>query len=481
MINSSIRISLLLIFCNVYSNAKFPKLINIADFSWNSTCSADHFRPTIAGFSFKPDHLMYPHWINMFSWLNYCTSDCNTAKVTITFQKLYNISDYCLSQAFMTTKYRTENVKVIFNTNKYSIVKLEEFKKNIECFLPQNNYGINVEKMSFITGKSTYGDSAGFSSIMIFTFLDVAEDINHSEFYTDIASSNNGATCSVKSVFNAYQCKYALDLVSGLSISSQEWSSQCHINNNNCAGQYFKVTFTIFDVPVIYCFANRQTTHKNIKKLKLKWSSGVEEFASLKNNKFQKCFKYTNMFIETDLYVEVVEIYTIQNVGLSILQVFVKGPPFKDYVLQGTQLHQYTIPPYIQNNFKAIAFSLFGHRSSEDNNCGDILLVFSHNDRMTFEVFLSNLNQSYILTFSQEGDVYEKDAIREYITCDEWNDFWITATNDAIRLGRGLMYNKETLITTHQPSQINGLSKKIELRNVISHHNHTLKINDLGK
>ncbi|CAD5126428.1 DgyrCDS14561 [Dimorphilus gyrociliatus] len=316
--------------------------------------------------------------------------------------------------------------------------------------------------MSFIPKRSASTHNTGFSSIMIFAYEDVAEGIVDSDFYTDIAAANNGATCLAKSVYSSkYLCKNAIDFVSGAFGGYEEWVGNCQ--GTTCIGQYLKVTFKIFGIPIVYCFANRQTSNKYITKLKVKWSSGIEEYAALKTNKHQKCFKYSNMFIETELYVEVVEKYATQNIGLSLVQVFAKGLEKKEYVIQGTEFQQYTLPPYVQNSFNAISFSLFAHRSSVDNNCGDFLLAFSYNNRTTFQVFLSNLIESYIVMFSQETDLYDKDTIQEYIICDEWNHFWITASNDAIKLGKGLLYNKNTLITTHQPPEINGLSKKIEV------------------
>ncbi|CAD5126253.1 DgyrCDS14418 [Dimorphilus gyrociliatus] len=415
----------------------------------------------------------------MQSYLTECNGRCNNHKVNIVFQKVYDIVEYCISHAFMAISHKAKEVTVIYNTasnakNQYKF-NLDATNKDVECFLARYTFGENVKSMTFIPVQTKVTADVGFSSIMIFAYEDgIREKVENSNYYTDIANVRTGATCTANSVYSSsYECQYALDFINGAFQSLNEWAAKC--TGQACIGKHMEVSFSVYGVPSIFCLANRL---QFISKLKVKWSSGLMEIVELNLNIFQKCFKYSKNFIETKVYLEVVEISTTRNIGLSLVQVqhflFLKDIEDRHYDIHTKDHMQYTIPPYIQNNFQAMTFSVYGSQTAS-NVCGGIVFNFYRNNKKSFKMVLSNTVESYLEKLSPS--VYFKDKLQEYVTCGQWNDFWITTLDGTVKLGKGLIYNRNTRIIA--PIVSHGPTDKFLIRNFQTSYHHLLRVNDL--
>ncbi|CAD5126686.1 DgyrCDS14755 [Dimorphilus gyrociliatus] len=402
------------------------KLINVADKLMGSKCFVNSVKPALKGLDFECDNVLSPNWINTNSWITNCNPSCLSEELTITFKTAYDVMEICISQPFISLANKVPDVEITWNDQQSYEIKLDPTAL-IQCFLPKLNYGKQIQNMTFIT-----------------VHTDKLENAKSAEFLTDISSIENGATCRAKTEYsNLWACHLALDFISSLLVAHQEWSSRC--NNGDCIGQFIDVTFKIYDTPVIFCLTNRQSYTQFITKASAKWSSGLIRTHDLGKVYTRFCYNYSSGFVETGVRVSVVEKKGTHSLGFGQLQVFVKNSAEKVYALQGTSDFVYNLPSYIHNNFKAFSFSLYGNNKTSGDNCGDIYITFSFNQTSVFKIFISNIVKSHIVIVDPFAKVYDS-IIQQYIKCNEWNDFWITTTNEINRISQLVWRNTNSSI-----------------------------------
>ncbi|CAD5126266.1 DgyrCDS14427 [Dimorphilus gyrociliatus] len=452
------------------------KLLNIADLSMNSSCTAESTRPSTDLFTFECENALSPQWININPWISNCSPSCYKEKYSLTFKKEYDICEICLSQPFFNDENKVKQVEFCFNGQQSMNVKLD-MEKNIECYLPKLNYGKNVQTMTFIIGHRYKNRNTGLSSIVIYAYdNDTSENMTSADYFTDVSSTANGATCTAKSQLSEnWNCRLALDFQSYLFFKNkQEWVADC--TGSDCIGQYINITFEKYGKPTIYCLTNKQSSKMYIIKVMEKWTSGLIKLQDLKPNQKQQCFEYNEEFIETGLYLESREIQANKNIGFAQVQVFVKELFARDYTLAGTSTYAYKLPSYIHNKFKSFSFQLFKRNSSFSDDCGDIIISFYSNMDVVFKIFISNLLKSYIEIVTPNFIVKAMEVDKFFILCNETNDFWISMSNDTIQFGKGLLYNVNTILTTqfkvNRITEVSWKSKESSFKN-------SIKINDI--
>lgn len=93
-----------------------------------------------------------------------------------------------------------------------------------------------------------------------------------------------------------------------------------------------------------------------------------------------------------------------------------------------------------------------------------------------FKIIISN--QTTVTIEIMQPRKYNHATFNKTLDCAEWNDFWVLVHDEYISLGKGLIYNINTLKTVKYKKQ--SLSSILTLRN-FGGNNHIWKVNDLGE
>lgn len=156
----------------------------------------------------------------------------------------------------------------------------------------------------------------------------------------NVAHKNLGATCSAPAHSNNFLCTAALDNIINTD-GTTDWASNC--SNMNCkdlvyllnlnyhiepvrvclAGRFTFITFSIFININVIMFFRYVRSQSMIKKIKVIWSSGHEDYYHFPSHKYRVCFDYRGKAIEKSASFLFQEFYgNPLHVGLAIINIY---------------------------------------------------------------------------------------------------------------------------------------------------------------
>lgn len=144
------------------------KLVNVADKSFNPTCTVSSFYTLSSKASFNCENALTPEWIDYQSWMSASNSDSNN-HIKITFKQELMVHSFCLSAIIKSLANRATSVTV-----KDSNLNIEIYPLDVntltECFLPSKSVELSVKYLSFYPTNGHASFRTGLSSVMIFSY-----------------------------------------------------------------------------------------------------------------------------------------------------------------------------------------------------------------------------------------------------------------------------------------------------------------------
>ncbi|CAD5126880.1 DgyrCDS14904 [Dimorphilus gyrociliatus] len=127
----------------------------------------------------------------ILEWAAKCSNPlCSSAWITITYQKSYDVIEFCILQAILKIKNRILKITVTINSAE-KVFKLNDIET---CSLLDETFGSNSSSIKF--QPKEYGPLAtnvGFNAIHIFAHDEKAPEHNYEKF-EDAAKLESGAT-----------------------------------------------------------------------------------------------------------------------------------------------------------------------------------------------------------------------------------------------------------------------------------------------
>lgn len=174
-------------YLNLFSNLSFinffflvQRMLNVIDKSFSSSCSSPTTHRNHRQYTFNCQNVYNTPWVDFLNWMFDCTSACKNQYITITIERVVDVTGFCLSQTFFVKTYKAKTAKVKDNHSNQQIVSLN-VKLLTECFLPIENFGKSINSLSFLPIPENTGIPTGFSSIIIYSY----DGISFSGFLSD--------------------------------------------------------------------------------------------------------------------------------------------------------------------------------------------------------------------------------------------------------------------------------------------------------
>ncbi|CAD5126515.1 DgyrCDS14625 [Dimorphilus gyrociliatus] len=422
------------------------KLINIASKINGASCIVNSELLNTPEFNYECENALTPIWFENNDWASSCSGSlCNGRIIVISFKKSYNVHEICILQRVTSSDQIVNDVLITFQTS--NIQKIYKINLGKTCILLEENVGFDSTAISFMPYNSLPASkNSGFNTIFVYAYSNDTSDIDEEDLI-NIADIDLGATCEsfVSEIGN--ECHKALS-----SSSNLYWAPACGIfPQPSCIGSYIEIDFVYPAQPYIYSYANRYDENRYIKTMKLEWSSGfVDIQTDLPQDVFYHYYNYTHYpTIESSVKVTITNTTSNELIGLNYFKVFTKQFNQHIYTIQYDTYVVYSLPQHLHGNFMSIKFRVKGHQSGQSNDCSSFIMTFKN---CTSEIFTLKLDiiengekSSSIETIEPVFNSINFSESSPLMSCDSWSEFWIIFTNNQIKLGSGMIYDKDTL------------------------------------